>query len=58
MTRTFAALVVGFSAGAFTGVAFADSHAPKLARSSIWTAYDLGSSWHLEAAGIAKAFHK
>ena len=58
MTRTFVALVVGVSAVAFASAAFADSHAPKLARSSIWTSYDLGSSGHLETAGIAKAFHK
>ncbi len=58
MTRTIAALVAGVSAVAFAGVAAADSHAPKLPRSMVWTAYDLGSSGYAEAAGIANAFQK
>lgn len=56
MTRTFAALVAGVSIAAFAGAAAADD--PKLPRSNVWTAYDLGSSGYAEAAGIANAFHK
>jgi len=58
MTRTLAALVAGVSVAAFAGTAVADGHAPKLPRSNVWTAYDLGSSGYAEAAGIANAFQK
>lgn len=57
MTRTIAAMVAGISAVAFAGVAVADDM-PKLPRSMVWTAYDLGSSGYAEAAGIANAFQK
>lgn len=57
MKRTIAALVAGVSAAAFAGVAVAADE-PKLPRSMVWTAYDLGSSGYAEAAGIANAFQK
>ncbi len=57
MTRTFAAMAFGVSAMAMAGAAVADE-APKLPKSNVWTAYDLGSSGYTEAAGIANAFQK
>lgn len=57
MKRTLAALVAGASAVALSTAAIADE-APKLPRSNVWTAYDLGSSGYAEAAGIANAFQK
>ena len=58
MNRSIAALVASVSVAAFAGTAIADGHAPKLPRSNVWTAYDLGSSGYAEAAGIANAFQK
>jgi len=58
MKRTLAAFVAGASAVALSTAAVAESHAPKLPRSMVWTAYDLGSSGYAEAAGIANAFQK
>lgn len=56
MTR-IAALTVGAAAAVIACAAFADD-APKLPKSMVWTAYDLGSSGYTEAAGIANAFQK
>ena len=58
MNRTIAALVAGVSVAAFASTALADGHAPKLPKSNVWTAYDLGSSGYAEAAGVANAFQK
>lgn len=58
MTRKIVALLASASALALTGVASADTHAPKLPASNVWTAYDLGSSGYAEAAGIANAFQQ
>jgi TRAP transporter TAXI family solute receptor len=58
MNRTIAALVAGVSVAAFASSALADGHAPKLPKSNVWTAYDLGSSGYAEAAGVANAFQK
>lgn len=58
MKRTLAAFVAGASAVALSTAAVADGHEPKLPRSMVWTAYDLGSSGYAEAAGIANAFQK
>ena len=55
MTRIFAALAAGVCAVALTGAALAQDK-PNLPRTSVWTAYDLGSSGYAEAAGIANAF--
>ncbi|MEQ9123698.1 MAG: TAXI family TRAP transporter solute-binding subunit, partial [Alphaproteobacteria bacterium] len=55
MPRIFAALAAGVSLAALTGGALADDM-PKLPRTSVWTAYDLGSSGYAEAAGIGNAF--
>ncbi|MEQ9121571.1 MAG: TAXI family TRAP transporter solute-binding subunit [Alphaproteobacteria bacterium] len=55
MTRIFAALAAGVCAVAITGAAVAQDK-PNLPRTSVWTAYDLGSSGYAEAAGIANAF--
>lgn len=58
MKRTLAAFVAGASVVALSTAAVADDSAPKLPRSMVWTAYDLGSSGYAEAAGIANAFQK
>jgi len=55
MTRIFATLAAGVCAVALTGAAVAQDK-PNLPRTSVWTAYDLGSSGYAEAAGIANAF--
>ena len=44
------------AAALISGAAYAE--APKLPRSMVWTAYDLGSSGHAEATGIANAIKK
>lgn len=44
------------AAALIAGAAYAED--PKLPRSMVWSAYDLGSSGHAEATGIANAFKK
>ena len=51
--RVFATALAGVM---FAGAAVAAD--PDLPRSMVWTAYDLGSSGHAEATGIANAFRK
>jgi TRAP transporter TAXI family solute receptor len=53
--RTF---VVGTALSAFGAAAARPSRAQKLPDSSIWTAYDLGSSGDVEASAIADALQK
>ncbi len=60
MSPITAALTVGVSALALNALALnaaalADD-GPKLPKSMVWTAYDLGSTGYAEAAGIANAF--
>ncbi len=57
MIRYATTLLASASLLAAAGGALADE-APKLPRSMVWTAYDLGSSGYAEAAGIANAFQK
>ena len=57
-SRIATGLIASAAALAFAGVAAADGHAPKLPKSMVWSAYDLGSSGYAEAAGIANAFRK
>jgi len=57
LNSKFTALLAAAAALAAVGPALADD-APKLPRSMVWTAYDLGSSGYAEAAGIANAFQK
>ncbi|MGE0226623.1 MAG: TAXI family TRAP transporter solute-binding subunit, partial [Acetobacteraceae bacterium] len=44
--------------GSFAGVLAAPAFAQKLPSSSVWTAYDLGSSGYVEASAIAEALMK
>ncbi|MEQ9125261.1 MAG: TAXI family TRAP transporter solute-binding subunit [Alphaproteobacteria bacterium] len=57
MTRLAMALATS-AAIVLAGGAAAAAEAPKLPKSMVWTAYDLGSSGYAEAAGIANAFQK
>jgi len=57
MTRLAMALASS-AAIVLAGGAAAAAEAPKLPKSMVWTAYDLGSSGYAEAAGIANAFQK